>query len=69
MQCGDGAVGGEVVEGRDAAVAFVGAGVSPGVEAGADDCGLGGGDSVSAAGGDVGVKDMLWRAVGMVVGL
>ena len=52
MQCGDGAVGGarvlwrgavggEVVEGGDAAVAFVGKGVSPGVEAGADDCGSG----------------------------
>ena len=42
VQCGDGSVGGEVVEGGDAAVAPVGAGVSPGVEAGEDDCGSGG---------------------------
>ena len=36
LQCG--AVGGEAAEGGDAAVALVGAGVSPGVEVGEDDC-------------------------------
>jgi len=35
--CKTDAAGGEVVEGGDAAVASVGAGVSPGVEAGEDD--------------------------------
>ncbi len=75
LQCGDGAnggtrvlpdgcIGGEVVEGGGAAVAFVGQGVSPGTEVGKDDCGpgrerddtgesCGGGGAVSAEGGDV----------------
>jgi len=68
LQCG--AVGGEVVEGGDAAVAFVGAGVSPGAEAGTDYCGFGGkrrdysesfggGDSVSTEGGDVAAERVL----------
>ena len=75
MQCRDGAdgsagvlparcIGGEVVEGGGAAVAFVCESVSPGIEVSTDDCGpggerddygqsCGGGGAVSAEGGDV----------------
>ena len=63
----DGCIGGEIVEGGGAAVAFVGQGISPGVEAGADNCGpggkrddcgqsCGGGGAVSAEGGDVAIS-------------
>jgi hypothetical protein len=58
---------GEVAQGSGAAVALVGQGVSPGTEVGTHDCrpggkrddcyeSCGGGDSVSAKGGDVMLK-------------